>query len=278
MLDASGATYTAVTPARIMDTRTGVGVSTKLTNGVAKSFQVAGQGGVPANAVAVTGNLTVTLQTTPGYLYLGPVATNTPTSSTLNFPKADNRANGVTVALRPSDPGGAGLLGITFVSGTGATADAIFDVTGYFMPNASGATYVPLTPARILDTRAGNGLPTKLTNHAGALFTAAGRGFVPANAVAVTGNLTVTLQTTPGTSTSARWRRTTRPARRSTSPRPTTAPTASPWPWAARASRHHLRLRHGRGDHPGDLRRDGGVRPVAAARAVPGWRRPRHLP
>jgi hypothetical protein len=78
----------------------------------------------------VTGNLTVTSQTSPGYLYLGPAATDNPTSSTLNFPLADDRANGVTVAL-----GGGGTLSNTFVAPhPGPTAQVIFDVSGYFGP------------------------------------------------------------------------------------------------------------------------------------------------
>jgi hypothetical protein len=77
----------------------------------------------------VTGNLTVTSQTSPGYLFIGPNATNDPTSSTLNFPWADDRANGVTVAL------GSGTLSVTFIAPTsGPTTQVIFDVTGYFAP------------------------------------------------------------------------------------------------------------------------------------------------
>ena len=78
---------------------------------VARTFQVTGRGGVPANAIAVTGNLTVTGQTSSGYLFIGPVAMNDPTSSTLNFPVGDDRANGVTVAL-----GAGGTLSVTFVA------------------------------------------------------------------------------------------------------------------------------------------------------------------
>jgi hypothetical protein len=53
---------------------------------------------------------------------------NNPTSSTLNFPVGDNRANGVTVAL-----GAGGTLSATYVAATaGPTAQVIFDVTGYF--------------------------------------------------------------------------------------------------------------------------------------------------
>jgi hypothetical protein len=90
---------------------------------------VTGHGGVPTGATAATGNLTVTGQTSLGYLYIGPVAMNNPTSSTLNFPLGDDRANGVTVAL-----GGGGTLSVTYAAVPGATAQVIFDVTGYFAP------------------------------------------------------------------------------------------------------------------------------------------------
>ena len=72
-----------------------------------------GHGGVPTNATAVTGNLTVTGQTSNGYLFIGPNPTNNPTSSTLNFPVGDDRANAVTVAL-----GGGGTLSVTLVAPT----------------------------------------------------------------------------------------------------------------------------------------------------------------
>jgi hypothetical protein len=143
----------------------------------------------------VTGNLTVTSQTSGGYLYIGPNATNYPTSSTLNFPVGDDRANGVTVALS-----GTGSLSVTFVApNPGPTAYAIFDVTGYFTPNMTGSTYHALTPARILDTRNGTGgLSGPFSSHAARTFGVSGAGGVPANATAVTGNLTVTSQTSGG--------------------------------------------------------------------------------
>jgi hypothetical protein len=86
----------------------------------------------------VTGNLTVTQQAY-GYLFIGPIAMNDPTSSSLNFPANDNRANAVTVALGTGGAGGAlGSLSITYVGIYSTdTAHAIFDVTGYFVP------YVP---------------------------------------------------------------------------------------------------------------------------------------
>jgi hypothetical protein len=192
---ASGTTYVPISPARILDTRVGNGLSGKLTANVAATFQVTTRGGVPISATAVTGNLTVTGQTALGYLALGPNPTNSPTSSTLNFPKGDDRANGVTAAL-----GAGGTLSVTYATPTaGATADVIFDVTGYFTPDATGATYHALTPARILDSRDGTGgVWVPFGSHVARTFQVTGQGGVPTNATAVTGNLTVTNQTSLG--------------------------------------------------------------------------------
>jgi subtilase family serine protease len=187
-------TYHALTPTRILDTRDGTGLSGALSSYAARTFQVTARGGVPASAVAVTGNLTVTDQTSRGYLYIGPNATNFPTSSTLNFPIGDDRANGVTVAL-----GAGGTLSVTYVASVGgATADVVFDVTGYFTPDYTGATYHALTPTRILDSRVGNGLSGAFSSSSARTFQVTSRGGVPANAGAVTGNLTVTNQTVRG--------------------------------------------------------------------------------
>jgi len=190
----SGATYVALTPTRLLDTRTGNGLAGAFTSQVPRTFAVAGRGGVPASAVAVTGNLTVTGQTALGFLYIGPNAIASPTSSTLNFPLGEDRANAVTVALAPN-----GTLSVTYFSTTlTARTNVVFDVTGYFVPDASGATFVALTPTRLLDTRTGNGLGGAFKSQVPRTFAVSGRGGVPTNAVAVTGNLTVTGQTTRG--------------------------------------------------------------------------------
>jgi hypothetical protein len=129
--DTSGASYVPLTPARILDTRNGTGgISGAIGSHAARTFGVTGHGGVPTGATAVTGNLTVTGQTSNGYLFIGPNPTDNPTSSTLNFPVGDDRANAVTVAL-----GSGGALSVTLVSPTaGQRAYVIFDVTGYFTP------------------------------------------------------------------------------------------------------------------------------------------------
>jgi hypothetical protein len=124
----SGARFVPLAPARLLDTRVNTGLSGTFSANSPRTFQVTGQGGVPANAVAVTGNLTVTQQTAAGFVFLGPTPSPSPTSSTLNFPVGDNRANGLTVALGPG-----GTLSATYAAVGGNTTHLIFDVTGYFV-------------------------------------------------------------------------------------------------------------------------------------------------
>jgi PKD repeat protein len=189
----SGSTYFPLEPARVLDTREGMGLASPFTSGVPQTFQVSGAGGVPANATAIAGNLTVTQQTAAGYVTLGPTAQANPTSSTLNFPWGDTRANNVMLAL-----GAGGTLSATYTAPGGATAHLVLDVTGYFVAGTSGARFVPLTPSRLLDSRFGNGLSGPFSAYVPRTFSVHGRGGVPATAVAVTGNLTVTGQSQAG--------------------------------------------------------------------------------
>ncbi len=190
---AGGSDYFPLTPTRILDTRIGLGLSDHFRSHVARTFQVSGKGGVPANATGVTGNLTVTEQTALGFLFVGPVAQNNPTSSTLNFPVNDARANGVDVALAAD-----GTLSVTYASPVAtATTQVIFDVTGYFLPSTSGTTFHGVAPTRLLDTRIGLGLSGKMATHVGRTFQVTG-STIPSNATAVTGNLTVTQQSSLG--------------------------------------------------------------------------------
>ncbi len=136
----------------------------------------------------------MTGQTAAGYLYLGPTATGTPASSTLNFPLGDNRANGVTVALS-----GSGTLSVTYVAHAGATTHAIFDVTGYYVADATGAPTWPLDPGPApRHPGRQRRCPGRSTSNAARTFQVPGCGGVPPNAIAVTGNLTVTGQTAAG--------------------------------------------------------------------------------
>ncbi len=189
----SGAVYVPLTPVRLLDSRFGNGLNGTFKTGIVRTFIVADRGGVPAHALAVTGNLTVTGQTSAGYVSVGPTMIPNPTTSTLNAPRADTRANGLTVKLSSS-----GRLAAVWTGSPGSTTHLIFDVTGYFTESGSGAVYVPLTPVRLLDSRFGNGLNGTFKTGIVRTFIVADRGGVPAHALAVTGNLTVTGQTSAG--------------------------------------------------------------------------------
>ena len=201
--DASGATYHPMTtPARLLDTRVANGLpKATLKANTSATFYVtaANRPGspVPANAIAVTGNVTVVDETFAWAIYLGPDPTPAPGTSTINFVKGDIKGNNLTVAL-----GADGSLSATYVSNPGNTTNLVFDVTGYYTADATGSRYVPLTPTRLLDTRAGNGLPKapiKANIPATFWVSAANRpgSPVPSGAAGVTGNVTVVNETFP---------------------------------------------------------------------------------
>jgi hypothetical protein len=70
--------------------------------------------------------------------------------------------------------------------------------TEWSFRTAPPTTYVPLNPARVVDTRNGNGLSGVFSASQPRTFTVAGRGSIPATAIAVSGTLTVTGQTHAG--------------------------------------------------------------------------------
>jgi spore germination protein YaaH len=190
--DATGATFIPITPTRIVDTRRSLGISASLTTGKVATFSVAGLAGVPANAVAVTGNATVTRASGAGYVTVAPTLSGIPSTSTVNFRTSDTRANNLTVQLS------GGKLQVVYYGPSGTKVDFIFDVTGYFVPDMSGATFVPLTPGRVVDSRSGTGFRGPLTSGHSATFSVVGLASVRGTAVAVVGNLTCTRQTVSG--------------------------------------------------------------------------------
>jgi spore germination protein YaaH len=194
MRDPNGATFFPITPTRIVDTRVRKGISIPLAAGAIATFGVAGLSGIPSSAIAVTGNATVTGQTGAGFVAVAPTlkAGVLPGSSTLNFPLADTRANNVTVPLS------GGKLQVEYVGRARTSAQFIFDVTGYFVAGLSGATFVPLTPGRVVDSRIGQGFKGPLKSGGNAPFVVSGQVSVHPIAVAVVGNLTVTGQTSGG--------------------------------------------------------------------------------
>jgi hypothetical protein len=125
---------------------------------------------------------------------VGPVATNAPLTSTLNFPLSDTRANGVTVKLAAN-----GSLSAVYMATSGARTHLLLDVTGYYVQDLTGAKFYPLaTPGRALDSRTGVGLSGKFNANSARTLAIGGRINVPTDAIGVTGNLTVVGQTKAG--------------------------------------------------------------------------------
>src|SRR5206468_3179312 len=78
--------FTPLTPARILDTRTGVGAPVAKVGTTNINVAVTGVGGVPASGVgAVVLNVTVTNPTAPSWLTVFPAGQPLPVASNLNF-------------------------------------------------------------------------------------------------------------------------------------------------------------------------------------------------
>lgn len=145
-----GDRFNGLTPTRILDTREpALGWSGPLTAGTPRTLAVRGTGGVPADATAVIGNLTVTRSTQGSFLAVWPSGLARPTSSNVNFARGQTIPNLTVVQL-----GTDGAL--QFANEVGST-DVVFDVVGYFSA-ASGSLFHPLSPTRILDDRVPIGL------------------------------------------------------------------------------------------------------------------------
>ena len=187
---ASGDRYHPLDPARLVDSRLGLGLGGKVRANTPATFTVWNHAGVPIGATAVTGNVTVVNATHSGAVFVGPDPIAKPTTSTINFKQGQVIGNNVTVALSTK-----GQLNVTFMSASGNTTDLVFDITGYYTADGTGDTYVPIQPIRLLDTRFKNGLSGKFSSNTPGTFQVSGRGCVPATATAVSGNVAVVNQT-----------------------------------------------------------------------------------
>jgi Prenyltransferase and squalene oxidase repeat len=182
-----------VTPARLLDTRPGEstvdgkGLGSGLTTaGSTIAIQVAGRGGVPADATSAVLNVTATGGQGDGFVTVYPCDAPKPLASSLNFVAGTSVANAVVTGLSATGT-------VCLYVGTNGV-NLVADVSGFF-PASSG--YKPLTPARLLDTRAGESTVDGAQLGAG-LATAgstlvlpvAGRGGVPADVDAVVLNVT----------------------------------------------------------------------------------------
>jgi uncharacterized delta-60 repeat protein len=137
-----------VTPSRLFDTRVGSPQGTisveKTTYGESKELRikVAGASGLPEFGIgAATINLTVTEPEATGYITVYPCDTR-PLASNLTFVKNQTVSTAVTTAVSPT-----GEICVY----SSAKTNLIADINAWSAPNAG---YEPISPQRLLDTRA----------------------------------------------------------------------------------------------------------------------------
>ena len=186
--------YPLAHPIRLVDTRTGTpcnATATQISGNTSLTIPARGTCGgltIPANAAAVTGNLTTVGPVGPGFLTLYPGDAAKPNAANSNYQTNQTLNNVFTVGLATTDG--------TFKLYSLSTTHAVIDLTGYFAPpGAGGLFFHPLpAPVRLLDTRAGQtacttpGTPL-LANQE---FLQQGNAIcgIPATALALVGNAT----------------------------------------------------------------------------------------
>ena len=184
------------TQGRVLDTRAAStigGYATPMPAGLWRQVPISGVAGVPSSGAGAV-QLSVTA--------LSPASTGTvQVSADLSTPK------GGTALAYGSVSGSVSNTAIVTLGADGdikveasSSVDLLIDVQGYY---TSGATadggYVPVTPARIVDTRNGTGLPqAPLSSSSSSTVQVAGVGGVPSTATAVFVNFTVTNTTNGG--------------------------------------------------------------------------------
>ncbi|WP_301651060.1 LamG-like jellyroll fold domain-containing protein [Streptomyces arenae] len=205
--------HQAVTPTRILDTRSASGLTytsgitagaSTITTDSVTHLKIAGDtvttpvsgapATIPSTVTAVAVDVTATAQTDSGYVTTYADGTQRPKTSSTNF-AASTTATGYQIVPVGND----GKIDLyTHIDSSTGTAALIIDVTGYFTsdPTLTGnQTYTPLGSAvRALDTRssvAHTSLTSTGTVAAGTNFTLqiTGLNGIPSNATAVAVNL-----------------------------------------------------------------------------------------
>jgi hypothetical protein len=182
-------------PVRLLDTRDG-GPAGYLCPGATRTVPVAGRVGVPpSGAIAVVLNVTATDVGGAGFVTVWPAGLPRPDASSLNVTApGQTRAGLVVVPI-----GDAGAVNVFAQSG----AHVVIDVAGWFASASSAAEgrFVPVDPARLLDTRerSDRTAGARVSPGAPVLLPVLDRGGVPTAGVgAVVVNLTGVDAVAPG--------------------------------------------------------------------------------
>jgi hypothetical protein len=141
------ACITPITPARLLDTRTGAGGFLRLPAGTQVELQVGGRGGIPLSATAAALNIVSVDSSSPGYVTAYPCSVDRPTTSNLNYAAGQILAN-ATIAKLSSR----GTVCLWALSET----DIVVDATAWVGPGGT-SRLTPVGPDRKADTRIGFG-------------------------------------------------------------------------------------------------------------------------
>lgn len=184
-----GATaFEPVSPVRVMDTRSGAGAVPvePLRGGRWVDLALAGTAGMTPDATAVVLNVTGTNVTGPTHVRVYPTPgaaedQTPPDVSNLNLDRGRDQPNLVTVRLGDSGR-------VRFFMPVEA-ADVVADLVGYYSATGDNG-FVPLEPARAVDTRSGQGVGATLGAGVPSTAVLAGVDGVPTDATAVVLNVT----------------------------------------------------------------------------------------
>jgi len=126
---AAGRPFYPLTPCRLLDTRDPAGPlgGPALAADGSRLFTMTGVCGVPADARALSANVTVTETTAAGGLTLHPGDEATPTASTVSFGAGLTRANNAMLLVA-----GDGSGSVNVVNRSPGPLHLIVDVNGYF--------------------------------------------------------------------------------------------------------------------------------------------------
>lgn len=121
--------FYTLTPCRIFDSRLPVGTwgGPVLSAGGERAFAMAGLCGIPADATAVTVNITVVTPAAGGYLSIDPGNAFFLGTAVMTFQTGEILSNNATVLLATDGSGSIRLL-----NGSTGTTHVIVDVTGYY--------------------------------------------------------------------------------------------------------------------------------------------------
>lgn len=120
----AAADFYAVTPCRVLDTRTGAA----LLSGVTRLVAVTGACEVPAGARALAANVTTLFASNPGSLVAFPGNYPSPGTTTAHFVMDRILANNAILPLATDGSGNLALLA------QGGNVHVLIDVVGYFLP------------------------------------------------------------------------------------------------------------------------------------------------